>query len=24
MPILRERGYLPALEGGPTKVFSFR
>lgn len=24
MPILRKRGYLPALEGGPTKVFSFR
>jgi hypothetical protein len=24
MPILRERGLLPALEGGPTKVFSFR
>jgi alkanesulfonate monooxygenase len=24
MPILRERGYLPALEGGPTRVFSFR
>jgi alkanesulfonate monooxygenase len=24
MPILRQRGYLPALEGGPTKVFSFR
>ena len=24
MPILRERGYLPALEGGDAKVFSFR
>jgi alkanesulfonate monooxygenase len=24
MPILRERGYLPPLESGPTKVFSFR
>lgn len=24
MPILRRRGYLPALEGGDTKVFSFR
>jgi alkanesulfonate monooxygenase len=24
MPILRDRGLLPALEGGPTKVFSFR
>ena len=24
MPILRDRGYLPPLESGPTKVFSFR
>lgn len=24
MPILRKRGYLPELESGPTKVFSFR